>query len=163
MASTSLSIGYDSRALAVGRASTSLTAAVAPANADQRVIWTSSAPAVATVDGSGRVTAVSAGISTITATTTDGRTATLTLTVVTAEADLLLRYSFDGLDATTDGSRVTDVSGRGHDATIRGAGATTAAGARMWPGIPPCRSGRSIGLERGLRDDRGRGGARRHA
>ena len=147
VASTSLSIGYDSRALAVG-ATTSLTAAVAPANADQRVTWTSSAPAVASVDGSGKVTAVSAGTSTITAETTDGRTSTLTMTVVKAEADLLLRYSFDGTDATTDGSRVTDVSGRGHDATIRGTGATIAAGARDAAGdsalsFPGGRSGSS--------------------
>lgn len=129
VASASLSLGYDSRVVAVG-ATTSLTASVAPANADQKVTWTSGTPAVATIDASGTATAVTAGTSTITAKTADGRTATVTISVVKPEADLVLRYSFDGTDATTDGSRVTDVSGHGHDATIRGTGATIAAGAR---------------------------------
>ncbi|MDT0117126.1 LamG-like jellyroll fold domain-containing protein [Microbacterium sp. PRF11] len=129
VASTSVTIGYDSRVLALGSTS-ALTASVAPANADQKVSWTSSNAAVASVDASGEVTAVSAGDAVITATSSDGRKALLTITVTKPEADLLLHYSFDGASATIDGSRITDVSGRGHDATIRGAGATAATGAR---------------------------------
>ena len=60
-----------------------LTATVAPDNAtDKSVTWTSSAPEVATVDATGKVTAVKAGTATITVTTTDGgKTATCTITV----------------------------------------------------------------------------------
>ena len=50
-----------------------LTAAVLPANADNRnVTWTSSDEAVATVDAGGKVTAHAAGTATITATAADG-------------------------------------------------------------------------------------------
>ena len=58
--------------LAVGESET-LTATVAPENADdQGVTWTSSAASVATVDKSGKVTAVAAGEATITVKTNDG-------------------------------------------------------------------------------------------
>ena len=60
-----------------------LTATVAPDNATNKgVTWNSSAPGVATVDTSGKVTAVSVGTATITVTTKDGeKTATCTVTV----------------------------------------------------------------------------------
>jgi uncharacterized protein YjdB len=60
-----------------------LTATVAPANAtNQTVSWTSSNTAVATVNGTGLVTAVSGGTATITVTTQDGnKTATCAVTV----------------------------------------------------------------------------------
>lgn len=60
-----------------------LKATVAPDNAtDKSVTWSSSAPAVATVDASGKVTAVAPGTATITVKTTDGgKTATCALTV----------------------------------------------------------------------------------
>lgn len=63
--------------------SASLTAAVTPAEADdKRVAWSSSDETVAKVDGSGRVTAVKAGTVTITVTTIDGSfTAACTVTV----------------------------------------------------------------------------------
>ena len=62
-----------------------LTATVEPADAsDKTVSWVSSAPGVATVDGSGTVTAVSKGTATITVTTNDGnKTDTCTVTVET--------------------------------------------------------------------------------
>ena len=60
-----------------------LTATVSPANAsDKSVTWKSSNSDIATVSAAGKVTAVSAGTATITATTEDGNyTATCTVTV----------------------------------------------------------------------------------
>ena len=60
-----------------------LTATVKPDNAtNKNVTWSSSAPNVATVDSSGKVTAVAPGTATITVTTQDGNhTATCTVTV----------------------------------------------------------------------------------
>lgn len=59
-----------------------LTATVLPSGAIQTGAWTSSAPAKATVNSSGLVTAVAAGTSTITFTSADGGfTATCLITV----------------------------------------------------------------------------------
>ncbi len=62
-----------------------LTAVVSPENATQkRLIWTSSNPAVATVNGNGVVTAHEDGTATVTATTVDGgHAATVNVTVFT--------------------------------------------------------------------------------
>ena len=67
-------------------ASETLTATVAPADAtNQKVTWKSSNAAVATVDATGKVTAVKAGEATITVTTEDGaKTATCKVTVKAA-------------------------------------------------------------------------------
>ena len=63
-----------------------LTATVLPNNATNRnVTWSSNAPGVATVDSSGKVTAVAPGTATITVTTEDGnKTATCVVTVTAA-------------------------------------------------------------------------------
>ena len=65
-------------------ASETLTATVAPTNAtNKKVTWTSSDPAVATVDASGKVTGVAKGTATITVTTEDGgHTATCAVEVM---------------------------------------------------------------------------------
>jgi hypothetical protein len=62
------------RTLSLGVGETAIvTATVLPENADNRnVLWSSSAPGVATVDDEGNVKAVSAGSATLTATTADG-------------------------------------------------------------------------------------------
>ena len=61
-----------------------LTATITPANAtDRKVIWGSSASGVASVDGSGKVTAVKAGTATITA-SAGGKSATCKVTVTAA-------------------------------------------------------------------------------
>lgn len=62
-----------------------LKASVSPDNAvNKNITWTSDNPAVATVDSSGKVTAVSAGIAVITVTTSDGNyTDSCTVTVST--------------------------------------------------------------------------------
>ncbi|ADL50747.1 Ig-like domain-containing protein [Clostridium cellulovorans] len=53
--------------------SATLLATVTPDNAtNKKVIWTSSNPSVATVDSTGKITAVASGTATITATTIDG-------------------------------------------------------------------------------------------
>lgn len=67
-----VSLNKTTDSLAVGETDT-LTAIIRPDNAANKdVIWTSSDPTVATVDNTGKVTAVSNGIATITATTVDG-------------------------------------------------------------------------------------------
>ncbi len=70
--------------LAAGATET-LIATLAPANATNKTVtFTSSDPLVATVDNQGKITAIKAGTATIKATTANGKTATLALTVTTA-------------------------------------------------------------------------------
>ena len=61
----------------------SITATVLPSNADNKSVnWTSSAPEIASVDNTGKVTALTPGSTTITATTANGgKTATVSVTV----------------------------------------------------------------------------------
>ncbi len=82
-------------------ASHSLTAIVEPYTAlNKNVTYTSSDPSVATVNASGKVTAVSVGTATITATTHDGGfTATCTVTV--KEGEPLIRFDFTGAEGIT--------------------------------------------------------------
>jgi len=81
---TGVKLDKDTLTLIVGSKET-LTAQIDPANAtNKNVTWSSSAPAVATVDTSGLVTAVATGSATITVTTEDGGfTATCAVTVTT--------------------------------------------------------------------------------
>ena len=66
----------------VGGGDVTLTAVVTPADAsDKKVTWSSSAPAVATVDETGKVHAVAVGTTTIKATTANGKEASIELTV----------------------------------------------------------------------------------
>ncbi|MDR2094854.1 MAG: Ig-like domain-containing protein [Treponema sp.] len=79
---TGVSLNKTTLSVAVGGTET-LNATVAPADAaNKNVTWTSSDPAKATVSGSGVVTGVAEGTTTITVTTVDGGyTATCTITV----------------------------------------------------------------------------------
>ena len=79
---TSVSLDKTSLELTEGETA-QLTATVKPDNAtNKNVTWSSSAPNVATVDSSGKVTAVAPGTATITVTTQDGNhTAACTVTV----------------------------------------------------------------------------------
>ena len=79
---TGVSLSSDTLTLKVGESHT-LTATITPDNAtDQNVTWSSDNESVATVDATGKVTAVGAGTATITVTTADGgKTATCTVTV----------------------------------------------------------------------------------
>ena len=77
----SVSLDKTELSLEVGATET-LTATVLPDNATKKdVIWTSSGPAVATVDAEGKVTAVAEGTATITAISDGLFTATCTVTV----------------------------------------------------------------------------------
>ncbi len=95
VAVTGVSVAPSTLSLNAGQTGT-LTATVIPAGAtNKNVAWSSSNTAVATVNASGLVTAVSAGTAVITATTTDGaKTASSTLTVTQASAAAGLNYQF---------------------------------------------------------------------
>ena len=85
VAVTSVALDKTTLALTVGDAAVQLTATVAPDNAtDKTVTWCSDKTSVATVDATGKVTAVAEGTATITAKAGD-KTATCTVTV-TAKA-----------------------------------------------------------------------------
>ena len=79
---TGVSLNTDSLTLVEGGTAT-LTATVKPNNAtNKNVTWSSDGTSVATVDDTGKVTAISVGSATITATTQDGnKTATCAVTV----------------------------------------------------------------------------------
>ena len=78
----SVTLDKTTLSLMVGKNAT-LVATVLPENADDKTVtWSSSNTAVATVDATGKVTAVAAGEAVITVTTNDGgKTATCTVTV----------------------------------------------------------------------------------
>lgn len=68
-----------------------IQATVMPSNAtDKTITWTSSEPQVATVDAGGKVTAIRAGTTVVTATTANGKSASCTVTVL-GEATLTLQ------------------------------------------------------------------------
>ena len=72
MLASSISLSQSSITLPIGSTQT-LTATILPANASNKsVTWSSSDESIATVDANGKVTAVSEGLATITATTNDG-------------------------------------------------------------------------------------------
>jgi hypothetical protein len=80
-----------------GSTPTSLTATVSPSNAtNKEVIWSSSNTAVATVNSSGYVTAVSTGTATITVVTRDGnKSANCSVTVYPSSTVLVTGVSLD--------------------------------------------------------------------
>ena len=89
-----------------------LSATITPDNTtDKTVTWSSSNPTIASVDNNGKVTALAAGTTTITATTSNGLTATCTVTVVPQTGTI------DGIDyeivigSGEDGKDVVKVTG----------------------------------------------------
>ena len=80
---TGVSLNKTAETITTAGGTVQLIATVAPANAsNQNVTWSTSDASVATVDATGKVTAVGNGTAIITATTVDGsKTATATITV----------------------------------------------------------------------------------
>lgn len=117
VAVTGVTLDSTSATLTVGDSKT-LTAILAPENAsDKTVTWSSSVPSVASVDESGKVTALASGNATITVTTNDGsKTATCEVTVeaakvsssvslsVVSSSDIRLTYNEGLLSASFTGS-----------------------------------------------------------
>ena len=87
VAVTGVTVAPAALTLEVGQTG-ALTATVAPATATNKAVtWTSSAPAIATVDASGTVKGIAPGTATITVKTADGgKTATCAVTVKVAAA-----------------------------------------------------------------------------
>lgn len=122
---TSIALDANSLSMDIGE-TYSLKATVLPAEADQEVTWSSTYPAVATVDKNGLVRAVAGGIATIKATTTDGSGLTATCVVTVAggglyiETDVTSQFPTDwngwngatGYTATQYAPKVTTNDGR---------------------------------------------------
>ena len=109
---TSVSFNKTSLTLEIGESET-LTATILPNNAmDKTVTWTSSDQAVAMV-ANGKITAIGSGNATITATTSNGKTATCTVTVSDPYADFTFQpYS------SMDGYALTNYNGTNPIVTV---------------------------------------------
>jgi len=113
LAVTSVSLNKATDSLTVGGTDT-LIATVAPSNAtNQEVTWTSSANDIATVDNTGKVTAVSAGTATITVTTLDGsKTATCAITAAVAISNTITVDTTISQDTAITGDLIIAPSAR---------------------------------------------------
>ena len=88
----SITLNPTSASIKVGSTVT-ITPMISPDNVtDTSLTWSSSNPEIATVDKTGVVTGVSAGGTTITCTTSNGLTATCTVTVLQPAASITLNY-----------------------------------------------------------------------
>ena len=109
VAVTGVTLNKTSLTLEAGQDET-LTATVAPSNADNKdVSWSSSNPSVASVDQTGKVSAISAGTAIITVTTADGNKTAICNVTVTAPAAQIPETAIS-LDATATvgiGSTIT--------------------------------------------------------
>ena len=106
---TSVSFNKTSLTLEIGESET-LTATILPNNAtDKTVTWTSSDQAVATV-ANGKITAIGSGKATITATTSNGKTATCTVTASDPYADFSFILSGNGYALTGYSGTDTEVT-----------------------------------------------------
>jgi hypothetical protein len=126
---TGVTVTPDAATINIG-ATRQLTATVAPANAtNQAVTWSSSDPAVATVDANGLVTAVAAGTATITVTTADGgHTATSAITVVEQPVGACVTGRVDLPGRADDSGVLVSVAGTALSATSLADGSFTISG-----------------------------------
>ena len=109
VAVTGVTLNKTSLTLEAGQDET-LTATVAPSNADNKdVSWSSNNPSVASVDQTGKVSAISAGTATITVTTADGnKTAICNVTVTAPAAQIpVTAISLDATATVGIGSTIT--------------------------------------------------------
>ena len=108
---TGVSLNKSATTLEVGDTET-LTATVAPANADNKnVAWSSDDEDVATVDSNGKITAVAAGSANITVTTQDGsKTATCAVTVTAATKTAVNMTGFSATSTTIVKGNTTTTS-----------------------------------------------------
>ena len=109
VAVTGVTLNKTSLTLEAGQDET-LTATVAPSNADNKdVSWSSSNPSVASVDQTGKVSAISAGTAIITVTTADGnKTAICNVTVTAPAAQIpVTAISLDATATVGIGSTIT--------------------------------------------------------
>jgi len=108
---TGVTLNKTTLSLEEGKSET-LIATVEPTGATNKdVTWSSSKPDVATVDGSGKVTAVSAGTATITVTTADGgKTASCTVTVTAASGTGKFTWTDFVAQSIAAGSSVSDAN-----------------------------------------------------
>ncbi len=101
---TGVGVNPKAEAILVEGGHIQLTAIVLPVTAtNKNVTWTSSNPAVATVDASGCVTAVGNGVAIITATTEEGKftaTSTITVDIPVSEPILATQVKIEGADDT---------------------------------------------------------------
>ena len=102
---TSVSVSPSSVTLTEGQ-SRYLTATVYPSNASQLVTWTSSNANIASVSSSGKVTAVNAGTAIITAKTSNGKSATCTVTCKSEVPELTISDK-DGITSLPDKANVS--------------------------------------------------------
>ena len=102
---TSVSVSPSSVTLTEGQ-SRYLTATVYPSNASQLVTWTSSNANIASISSGGKVTAVNAGTAIITAKTSNGKSATCTVTCKAAVPDLTISDK-DGITSLPDKANVS--------------------------------------------------------
>ena len=117
---TKVELDKTSLTLDVGKSET-LTATITPSNAtNQNVTWSSDNTSVATVDTSGKVTAVSAGDATIKA-TVDGKSATCSVTVKEAATVPVTSVSLDktSLELTEGGTGTLIATVEPNNATNR--------------------------------------------
>ena len=100
IAVTSVTLTSSELTLVVGEADVTLTCKVLPDDADDKTVtWTSSHPAVATVDATGTVHAVAAGEATITAKAGE-QTATCKITVINPRATITTEPTANTVDIT---------------------------------------------------------------
>ena len=123
---TSVKLDKTELALTVGDAAVQLTATVAPDNASVKsVTWTSDKTSVATVDETGKVTAVAAGTATITAFANDesGKSATCTVTVAKKAGSI--SYTTTAVNKTVGDDAFTNTLTKTGDGTVSYASSKT--------------------------------------
>ncbi len=108
VAVTGISLSKSSVSLTVG-STTTISAAITPSNAtDKSFSWTTSNNNVASISADGTITAKSAGTATITVKTSNGKTASCTVTVTAKQASTTQQSSQSSQSSKSESSAVID-------------------------------------------------------